>query len=172
MASLWNFVARLTSRRRQDPQQHLPDPDVVDQPGPPRPTVAYAVPDVAASVNEPARPGMMAGEPGRTVAAVDIAAAAATTTDRGSPAVSGRGDGVTAEPDTEQSSPAPRALAPRRQKKKDGEAVAGRQPVYSVTITPQAIGLDDEIKLLRSKLIGKLRLQNAQLKTMLERFDR
>ncbi|WP_426128298.1 hypothetical protein [Pararhizobium sp. PWRC1-1] len=103
--------------------------------------------------------------------------AAATTTDTASPAVSGRDDGVAAEPDTQHSSPAPRALAPRRQKKKDGEAVAGRQLGYSVTITPQAItpqaiSLDDEIKLLRSKLIDKLRVQNVQLKAMLERFER
>ncbi|WP_426127706.1 hypothetical protein [Pararhizobium sp. PWRC1-1] len=122
-------------------------------------------------MTEPPLAGAVAREFGNAIAAVDIAVgpAAATATDAPSPAVSGRGDGVAADPDTEQSSPAPTVLAPRRQKKKDGEAVAGRQ---LGTITPQAISLDDEVKLLRSKLIGKLRVQNAQPKTMLVRFER
>jgi hypothetical protein len=173
MASLWNFVARLTRRRRQEPQRSLPTANV-EQQGAETPPASELVPDDAASVTEPRLAGAIASEWGNAIAAGDIGVgpAAATTTDTASPAVSGRDDGVAAEPDTQRSSPAPRGLAPSRQKRKDGEAVAGRQLGYSVTITPQAISLDDEIKLLRSKLIDKLRVQNVQLKAMLERFER
>jgi hypothetical protein len=39
-------------------------------------------------------------------------------------------------------------------------------------MSDDAISLDGEIRLLRDQLARKLRLQNAQLKRMLDRFER
>lgn len=174
MASLWNFVARLTSRRRPEPQQLLPSPDVVDQPGAARLPAAETVSDDAAPVTGPAHAGTIAGEPGKAVDPVDIAARAGTAraTDAAAHAVSDHGSNVAEEPDIQASLPAPRAPAPRRHRNRAAEAVAGPQLANAPTAAAQAINLDDEIKLLRSELNSKLRLQNAQLKTMLERFER
>ena len=174
MVSLWNFGARLTSRRRQEPQRLLPNPDVVDQSGAARLQVAETVSDDAAPVPEPAHAGMIEGEPGEAVDAVDIAAKAwtARATDAAAHTVSDHGSNVAGEPDIQASLPAPRTPAPRRHRNKAAEAAAGPQLANAPTVTAQAISLDDDIKLLRSELVSKLRLQNAQLKTMLERFER
>lgn len=158
MASLWNFVARLTSRRRSEPQQLLPNPDVVDQPGAARLPAA----------------GTITGKPGNAVDAVDISARAwtARATDAVAHAVSDHGSNVAGEPDIQASLPAPRTPVPRRHRNRAAKAAAGSQLANDPTVTAQAISLDDEIKLLRRELVSKLRLQNAKLKTMLERFER
>lgn len=149
MASFWNFVARLTSRRRKEQQRSPPTPGA-EQQGDATPPAAGAVPGDAARLSEPPRPGAIAGEPGKAVDAVDVAV----------------------EPEIPTSLPVPQAAARRRQRNRATEATAGRQLANASTVTAQAISLDDEIKLLRSELIRKLRLQNAQLMTMLERFER
>lgn len=47
------------------------------------------------------------------------------------------------------------------------------QPSRGVpTVSDDAISLDGEIRLLRDQLARKLHLQNAQLKRLLERFER
>lgn len=173
MASLWNFVARLTSRRRKEPQRSLPTP-VVEQQGAATLPAARAVREVAAPPSEPPQPGEIAGEPGKALDSVDGAARprTATATDAADHAVSDNGSKVAAEPNIPMSLPAPRVLAPRRPGNRAAGAIAGPQFANAPNVTAQAIGLDDEIKLLRSELISKLRLQNAQLKTMLERFER
>ncbi|MGV1760499.1 hypothetical protein ACQZ6F_27590 [Rhizobium sp. A22-96] len=57
-------------------------------------------------------------------------------------------------------------------------ATAGKEPTLqslSVSTNPffdEAANLDDDIKQLKDQLAQKLRLQNAQLRKMLERFDR
>lgn len=51
------------------------------------------------------------------------------------------------------------------------EVVPQPSPVVA-TKSDDAISLDKEISLLRGQLINKLQLQNAQLKRMLERFER
>jgi hypothetical protein len=69
--------------------------------------------------------------------------------------------------------PPQRTPAPRRHKGRAAEAVTEPQLENTPTVTAQAINLYDEIKLLaHSELISKLHLQNAQLKAMLERFER
>ncbi|EHS53489.1 hypothetical protein PDO_4205 [Rhizobium sp. PDO1-076] len=174
MTSLWNFVARLTSRRRPEPQRLLPSPDVVEQPGAATFPAAETVSDDAAPVTGPAHAGAIAGARGKAVDAVDIEARAgmARATDAAAHAVSDHGSNVAEELDRQASLPAPQASAPRRHRNRAAKAVAGPQLANAPTVTSQAISLDDEIKLLRSELIRKLRLQNAQLKTMLERFER
>lgn len=171
MASLWNFVARFTSRRRQEPQQRLPVPDVEQQDAASL-LAAKAVSDDVETVSDPPQAGPIEGEAAKAVAAVDLAVGpgAVQATGSAAPTVSRHDDVVAAEPDIQTRLPAGRALAPRRVKNKADESVARRQLVNAVPVTPLAITLDDEIKLLRRELIGKLRLQNSQLKTMLERF--
>ena len=45
-------------------------------------------------------------------------------------------------------------------------------PAVVAASDDEATSLDDEIRVLRGQLVRKLRLQNAQLKKMLERFER
>lgn len=173
MASLWNFVARLTSRRPKEPQRSPPTP-VVEQQGAATLPAARAVRDDAVPPSEPPQPGAIAGEPGKALDSVDRAArpGMARETDSADRAVSDNGRKVAPEPDIPTSLSAPRVLAPRRLRNKAVDAVARRELTVAPTLIAQAISLDDEIKLLRSELISKLRLQNAQLKTLLERFER
>jgi hypothetical protein len=58
-----------------------------------------------------------------------------------------------------------------RAKKVEAVAVVSQKPPVVPTVSDE-ISLDEEIKVLRDQLESKLRLQNAQLKKMLERFDR
>ncbi len=173
MASLWNFVARLTTRRPKEPQRRPPTP-VVEQQGAATLLAARAVRDDAAPLSEPPQPGAIAGEPGKALDSVDRAArpGMGRATDAADHAVSDNGSKVAAEPIIPSSLHAPRVLAPRRPRNRAAEAIAGPQFANAPTPTGQAISLDDEIKLLRSELISKLRLQNAQLKALLERFER
>lgn len=173
IASLWNFVARLTSRRRQEPQQSLPTA-IVEQQGAETLPAAGATPDDMAPASEPPRAGAIAGDPANALVAVDLAARSETTraTDAADLAVSKPSKNVAAEPDIPASLRAPQAVAQRRHRNTAGEAVAVRELAVAPTPIAQALSLDDEIKLLRGALASKLRLQNAQLKTMLERFER
>ncbi|OWO95085.1 hypothetical protein B5E41_10250 [Rhizobium esperanzae] len=62
-------------------------------------------------------------------------------------------------------------VAPRKQRSRGKEAVAianGRKGIH----TANEMSLDDEIKVLRAQLTRKLKLQNAQLRKMLDRFER
>ncbi|MET3615995.1 hypothetical protein ABID16_004344 [Rhizobium aquaticum] len=146
--------------------------DVVDQPDAPRLQAAETDVDDATPVPELTHAGMIAGEPGKVVDAVDISTRAWTARATNADAVSDHGSNVAEEPDIQASLPIPRTPAPRRHRNKSAESAAGPQLANAPTVTAQAISLDDDIKLLRSELVGKLRLQNAQLKTMLERFER
>ncbi|MCR5942630.1 hypothetical protein FG152_17630 [Ochrobactrum sp. XJ1] len=133
---------------------------------------AKAVSDDVKTVSNPPQAGPITGEAAKAVAAVDLTVnpGAAQATDSAAPAVSRDDDVVAAESDIQTRPSARRAPAPRRGKNKADESVTRRQLANAATVTPLAFTLDDEIKLLRSELIGKLRLQNSQLKTMLERF--
>ncbi|KQS71620.1 hypothetical protein ASG39_20350 [Rhizobium sp. Leaf371] len=238
MASLWNYVTRLTSRRHQAPQQSLPPPDTVggeeaetaraaeavtDHPvslsQPPLAGViaedrvepasvielpaalvaeqatdaAYpaviasfiaggdsvaatpepdAVADDAASVSPPALIGVTADDMGEPTIAVERpdGVVAEQARDAAYSAAIAAGDGVAAPPEPEAAAPASKARAPRRQNNRTEQAAAGRKRANPLPVTPRALSLDDEIKLLRRALVGKLKLQNAQLKAMLERF--
>lgn len=60
MASLWNFVARFTSRRRQEPQQRLQAPDDEQQDDASL-LGANAVSDDGAAVSDLPQAGLIAG---------------------------------------------------------------------------------------------------------------
>lgn len=49
---------------------------------------------------------------------------------------------------------------------------ASKAPPAVLAVSNDETSLDDEIRALRGQLVRKLRLQNAQLKKMLERFER
>ncbi|TAU34900.1 hypothetical protein ELI43_37565 [Rhizobium leguminosarum] len=65
-------------------------------------------------------------------------------------------------------------VAPRKQRRrsKEAAAIANVSHVFQVVHTADEINLDEEIRLLRGQLAGKLKLQNAQLRKMLKRFER
>lgn len=66
------------------------------------------------------------------------------------------------------------ALGKRRRRTRTVEPVvaASKASPAVVAASDDEISLDDEIRALRAQLAKKLRLQNAQLKKMLERFER
>lgn len=58
-------------------------------------------------------------------------------------------------------------VIPRKQRNRGKKAGAISDVSHAVEMT-----LDEEIRVLRGQLAGKLKLQNAQLRKMLERFER
>lgn len=60
----------------------------------------------------------------------------------------------------------------QRRRSKEAVAVANVSPVSQIAHIAEEINLDEEIRVLRGQLAGKLTLQNAQLRKMLERFER
>lgn len=65
-------------------------------------------------------------------------------------------------------------FAPRKQTSRGREAVPVKNvsQVSEVAHTAEEMNLDEEIRVLRGQLARKLKLQNAQLRKMLERFER
>lgn len=186
MASPWKLLARLVSPRRQQRQEHGSTDDVkpevlaiakptetagdnglnaADRPGDEetvahdRSAAASAAPDhseeTASSVH-----GTADIEGDRPLDAADPALSdGAGTAARDAPKLSQTGEGATRK---------------RRKMAKSAEpAEAVSPPSPGVpTVSDDAISLDEEIRLLRDQLARKLQLQNAQLKRMLERFER
>jgi hypothetical protein len=72
----------------------------------------------------------------------------------------------------EDGSEAAPAKRKRRTKTVEPVVAASKASLAVVAASDDEIGLDDEIRALRGQLVRKLRLQNAQLKKMLERFER
>ncbi|MGO6667010.1 hypothetical protein ACCS43_16780, partial [Rhizobium ruizarguesonis] len=60
----------------------------------------------------------------------------------------------------------------RQVKKAKVDDVVSQPSPHVRIMSDDAISLDGEIRLLRDQLARKLRLQNAQLKRMLDRFER
>lgn len=177
MASPWKFLTRLVSPRRQRKQDGAAigvEPDaaaIAEQTGTP----------VGESVDQPMRenatrfvetdgavepePPLQTGGAGRD--------AAQSNSDAGTsePATHGISATIALAPPRGKRS-AKAALRQRRGLAKKIATVGGRsQRAEAVPKISDEISLDQEIKMLRIELIGKLRLQNAQLKKMLERFE-
>ncbi|MBB2713399.1 UNVERIFIED_ORG: hypothetical protein GGE53_005073 [Rhizobium etli] len=62
-------------------------------------------------------------------------------------------------------------VAPRKQRRRGQEAVAAAN-FSQANDTAEDMSLDEEIRVLRNQLARKLKAQNAQLRKMLERFER
>ncbi|MCF1464865.1 MULTISPECIES: hypothetical protein [Rhizobium/Agrobacterium group] len=83
--------------------------------------------------------------------------------------------GVTSAPDATDLHPPVegKARKPRPRAKKPEPVVVTAQVSLGVdTASDDTISLDEEIRVLRGQLAAKLQLQNAQLRKMLERFER
>ncbi|MFW8607862.1 hypothetical protein [Rhizobium beringeri] len=65
-------------------------------------------------------------------------------------------------------------VEPRKQRRRGTErvAIANVSQVFQGVHTADEMNLDEEIRVLRCQLARKLKLQNAQLRKMLERFER
>jgi hypothetical protein len=59
-----------------------------------------------------------------------------------------------------------------RAKKVEAVVVVSQISPTALSVSDEMVSLDEEITVLRAQLAAKLRLQNAQLKKMLERFER
>jgi hypothetical protein len=185
MASAWKLLARLVSPRRQQRQEHGSTDDLkpdllaiakptetaaenglnaADPPADEKPIAHDQLEAVSAALYHPQTPiglhGKVDSEDARPVEAADPALSDdAVTVARDAPKPLQTGEG-----------------APRKRRKlaKSAEPIEAVLPPSPAapTIPNDTISLDEEIKLLRNQLARKLRLQNAQLKRMLERFER
>ncbi|MBY5918420.1 hypothetical protein HFO77_28925 [Rhizobium leguminosarum] len=180
MASPWKLLAGLVSRRRQQKQEHGSTDDV-------KPDVsAIAEPTETAADNRLKAADRAANEKPfihdeREAVSVDPHYAVDDTADVESatlekavdPALSNEAD-VAAHAAAKPSQIDESAARKRsRQAKKADVVVVDSQPSPRVSIvSDDAISLDGEIRLLRVQLARKLRRQNAQLKRMLDRFER
>lgn len=184
MASPWKFLARLVSPRRQQRQERSSTDDVKPD------LLAIAKPTETAADN-----GLTAAEPRVNEKPLgddrlEAASADRNRSDQTANRIPGTTDWEDARP--VEATPtlsdaaliardAPKPLqtdegATRRRRKlaKSAEPVEAVPPPSPAarTVPDDRISLDEDIKLLREQLAVKLRLQNAQLKRMLERFER
>ncbi|WP_426237982.1 hypothetical protein [Pararhizobium sp. DWP1-1-3] len=180
MASPWKFFNRLISPRRQRKQDDTAigiEPDVaaiseqtdtpvgenVDQPTRETPAPFIQIEPFSA---EP-KPPIQTGRDGQDTPQSDSDGGAGTS----NPATQGIGATIASAPSRERSGA--KAMGKRRgraEKIATDEGVS--QPAEVVPKISDEIILDHEIRMLRIQLTSRLRLQNDQLKKMLERFER
>lgn len=182
MASPWKFLARLVSSRRQPKQDdsatEAVKPDVLAIAGPTE-TTAEESRHIA---------DHLAGEQPRHVDrsdAVPIAPAPSDQT-RSDAAGSMENDSDKLEPASgpvlpdvgvivakvEKTAKATRPERRTRAKKVEAATVVFQVSPVAASVSDEMVSLDEEIAMLRTRLGNKLRLQNAQLKRMLARFER
>lgn len=178
MASPWKFLASLVSPRRQPKQDdstiEAVKPDILAISGPPEATVEESRHSA----------DYLPGEQPQPADRSDAVPAKPEPSDQTRRDVVGivEHDNVKVEPGSGTVLPdvgvlaakvkeTAKATRPRVQKV---EAAAVVLQVSSVTASGSdgMVSLDEEIAVLRIQLAGKLRLQNAQLKKMLARFER
>lgn len=181
MASPWKFLARLVSPRRQQKKDDRSFKDVTpDVPAIVGPTDA----PVIESLHIADQPVLEQSQPAERADA-DLPEPEQSDQSRGSVqdfANSGSGkrgaapDPVSSDGDiaasrlegAAESAPAKRETRTR----KNVLAAASEVSPVVPSVSDGMVNLDEEIALLRTQLAGKLRLQNAQLKKMLARFER
>jgi hypothetical protein len=182
MASPWKFLARLVSPRREpkpdDGAIETVKPSVLPIEGPTEAT-AEERGDIADHLE---------GEQPQPVDRSDAALIAPEPSDETRRLAAGvlEKDGATPGPasgvvlpdvgviaaEVEKTANATRPERRARAKKVDAAAVVSQVSPVAATVSDEIVSLDEEIAMLRIRLAGKLRLQNAQLKRMLERFER
>ncbi|MBY3004016.1 hypothetical protein [Rhizobium leguminosarum] len=186
MASPWKLLARLVSPRRQQRQQHGSTNDVTPD------VLAIAKPIETADNNEldgadrpadekPVLHGHFAAVPADPDHSEETASVVDDTTDvesarpveAANPVLSD--DAGTASydpPKPSQTGEGATRKRSRRDKRAETIAVVLPPSPRVPAGSGDAISLDEEIRLLRDQLARKLQKQNAQLKRMLERFER
>ncbi|WP_105370788.1 hypothetical protein [Neorhizobium huautlense] len=185
MASPWKFLARLVSPRRQQGQEL----DVTDEVTPDGPAIAKSTENPAdamlASTDQPTgeeppphsepvvastaaqHSAAVISAPGtRDVESTDIAEAADPVRPESSD---------TADREVLNTAQLRQRVEPgrrRRGKKADVLEVVPPSSADVLVVSDDTLSLDEEIRVLRQQLANKLQQQNAQLKRMLERFER
>jgi hypothetical protein len=183
----WKYLTRLVSRRRPD--------DEPDQTSDRKAAVPEIPSALAASVALPeVAPALPAGEDGTvsnpletTIAVKSDEVAQLSPPSAVAPVAEQQQPGSVTEPASRDDgkSSAQRPIKARAGRKasvdtlsKDPVVAAVEEPVSEVpspSANPffdEASSLDTDIRQLKDQLAGKLRLQNAQLRKMLERFER
>ncbi|MBX4862913.1 hypothetical protein G9X64_06905 [Rhizobium sophorae] len=186
MASPWKLLAGLVSRRRQQKQEHgstddvKPDVTAIAKPAETAANNALNAADFPAD-EKPAAHGHSAAVSADPDHAEEEASSADHTTDVESATLEKAADPASSNDVAIAAQAAPKpsridegtARKRSRQAKKAEVVDVVSQPSPRVGITSDdAISLDGEIRLLRDQLARKLRLQNAQLRRMLDRFER
>ncbi|MBB3163845.1 hypothetical protein HFO63_33920 [Rhizobium laguerreae] len=186
MASPWKLLARLVSRRRQRTQEHGSTDDVKPD------AAAFADPAETAGDNRSKATDRAANEKPVTheqheAVSVDphhaeeAVSSVDDTTDVESATLEKAVDPALSNEADVAGHPSPKALPvgegptrkrSRRSKKAKTIAVVLPPSSGASAVSDDAVSLDGEIRLLRDQLATKLRLQNAQLKRMLDRFER
>lgn len=183
MASPWTFLARLVSPRRQQEQKHDQVEDVNPDVRENEVSTEKLAEESLSSANQQGdgrppfgRTNVLSAERGsseQTGRDVD----GAVESDNSGAVVSGQdlsdvdvslAPGAPTVEKTVEAAPIRR----RRRARQIARAVVAKSSPAVPTILDGMTSLDDEISALRRQLASKLRLQNAQLKKMLERFDR
>jgi len=182
MASPWKFLTGLVSSRRQPKpdDRAIEDvkPDVLAIAGPTETTVEESL----GIADQPA------AEQPQPVEQSDAVAIEPEPSDdsRSDAAVIVENDSDKLEPgsgtvladvgafveEVEETAEAARPARRPRAKKVEASAVVLQVSPAAASASDEMVSLDEEIAVLRTQLAGKLRLQNAQLKRMLARFER
>ncbi|RFB88794.1 hypothetical protein B5K11_25430 [Rhizobium leguminosarum bv. trifolii] len=182
MASPWKLLARLISpgreQKRESGSTEKVTPEVLANAGP----TELPAEESLISADRPAsedlprhgQAGIISVEPVQSEEAVnggrdEVQRGAAKIVEATDPALSG-GTGIAV---TAAQTKIKRAVevAPRKKRGRGKEAVAVAN-FSQVNDTADEMSLDEEIRTLRDQLAKKLKLQNAQLRKMLERFER
>jgi hypothetical protein len=187
MASPWKFLSRLVPRRREPKQDDAEvaggKPDVLALPGPAETVAEQSLAESSARADaeqpssavsdpvlvEPPTIGGPVGDADDMPASVvaDVVAADLTPSDLLDTVAIPSPDAADVQLRGESK---PRKQMGRARKP---ELVDTTQVLPNVSIpSDETLSLDDEIRFLRGQLVGKLRLQNAQLRKMLKRFER
>jgi len=186
MASPWKFLSRLVSPRRE----HKQEEDTVDDTKPDvlalaSPTGAPAEENLSSadqpagvepSDRDPAEPASAEPAPADeaesqthdTAGGADVAAVAGSASGDTRTAITAAHDAVELEPNVEGTARRQRSRAKKAEK---AVVVAPVSPGVQ-SASDETISLDEEIRMLKGQLASKLQTQNAQLKKMLERFER
>ncbi|WEZ85375.1 hypothetical protein P6U16_24925 (plasmid) [Rhizobium sp. 32-5/1] len=182
MASPWKFLARLVSLRRQPKQDdsaiEAVRPDVLAIAGPTETTVEESGHIADHLVGEQPQPVdrsdavPIAPEPSDQTRS-DAAGIEENDSDNLEPA-SGTVllDFGAVVAKVEETAKTTRAERRTRPQKVEAAAVVLQVSPVAASASDKMVSLDEEIAVLRTQLAGKLRLQNAQLKRMLARFER
>ncbi len=158
MASPWKLLARLVSPRREQKEQNGAADDVTSEEAAVVNPTETADDDRSNSTDRPAGKDPQPHDQSNVVSAEPLRSEEAT----------GRPEALRPSRPGEGT---PRKRAARGKKAEAVGIAPARAPVVP-SFSDDAMSLDEEINLLRGQLTSKLQLQNAQLKTMLERFDR
>ncbi|MBY5524200.1 hypothetical protein HFO60_26880 [Rhizobium leguminosarum] len=185
MASPWKLLAGLVSRRRQQKQEHgSPDdvkPDVsaiaelTETPAGSRLKAVDRAANERPFIHEREAVSVNPHHAEEAVSIVDDTAdvGSAKPVEAADPALSNEADTAA------HAAPKAFRVGEGQTRKRD---MRGKKPKTMAVVVPpspsaptafdDAINLDEEVKLLRDQLARKLQMQNAQLKKMLERFER